>query len=625
MRIARVRGILAAAAAWALCLASIPPRSAASAAQAQKPAAAEIPCDEQRAVALVRQQAEEAKSFEASSGQIGVLVKAADLLWTRDEEAARGFFAAAFDLATKYYRQRGDEQQTEGRIAIVMPDQRFEVMRAVGRRDSAWARRLAEQTVEDSARESESAKQPSTGLPSQGMSDKLVQLAYDLLDTDRAAALAVARNSFRHPAGLYLPTLLYKLAETDRAAADQLFREALAAYVESGTTHDLSYLSIYAFGISEPFSRVRAHMHYEAPKGFKLDPALAELFTRALLARTELLIRTPDQFAPGDDAQQWETTQVYTALVQLERIAGERAPQLRERIADARARAESAFGQRASAAAESYLKPGDVIGQQDTFDKMAESAERAATPERRDGQTAVTIHAAKTLEHLTRLEQLAEKVSDPQVRRQLTIWLNARRAQLLARDGLFDEARRAADRVDELDLRSVLYFEIAREAIKRLEDKTRARELLDAVASAANSAPNTAIKARTQLGVAHLLANFDSLRAVEVLADAVKTVNTLDNPDLAASYVLQRIEGKGFSTYGAITVPGFRLENSFSEAGARDFEGALLAARKLSDRVLRATATIGLASRCLERPAQPKRQPTKKSADKPRSNTPAKP
>lgn len=580
-------------------------------------------CDQARAVALVRQQAEEAKSFEASAGQIGVLVRAADLLWPRDEEAARGLFSAAFDLATKYYRQRGDERQVDGRIAIVMPDQRFEVMRAVGRRDSAWARRLAEQTAEDSAREAEGAK-PAAALPTQGVGDKLVHLAYDLLDVDRPAALAVARNSFRHPAGLHLPVLFYKLAGTDRAAADQLFRDALAAYSAAGTTHDLSYLSIYAYGLSEPVARVRAWTHAEVPTGFKPDPALVEQFTRALLARAEVVIRTPDQFSSDTDPNQWETTQVYTALLQLERIAQERAPHLRERIAEARARAGSAFGEGPRVAAEGYLNPGDTVGRLDTFEKMAESAESAATPQRRDGQTANAIHAARTLEHLARLEQLAEKVSDPQARRQLVNWLYARRAQLLARDGLFDEARRAADRVDELDLRSVLYFEIAREAIKRLEDKTRARELLDAVAAAANSAPNTAIKARTQLGVAHLLANFDALRSLEVLDAAVKTVNTLDNPDLATSFVLQRIEGKGFSTYGALNVPGFRLDNSFREAGARDFDGALISARKLSDRVLRATAVMGLASRCLEQPAQPKPQP-KRPADKPRPDGRAKP
>lgn len=581
-------------------------------------------CDQARAAALVRQQAEEAKSFEASAGQIGVLVKAADLLWPRDEEAARGLFSAAFDLAAKYYRQRGDERQQDGRIAIVMPDQRFEVLRAVGRRDAAWARRLAEQAAEDAARESEGAR-PEAALPTQGVGDKLIHLAHDLLDVDRSAALAVARNGFRHPAGLNLPALFYKLAETDRSAADQLFRDALAAYAAAGTTHDLSYLSLYAYGLGEPVSRVRAWTHAAAPQGYKPDPALAELFTRALLARAELVIRAPDQFSTDADPNRWETTQVYTALLQLERIAAERAPHLRERVAEARARAESAFGDAARAAAEAYLRPPDSVGRLDAFDKMAEAAESAATPERRDGRTANAIHAAKTLEHLARLEQLAEKVSDPQVRRQLLTWLYARRAQLLAKDGLFDEARRAADRIDELDLRSVLYFEIAREAIKRLEDKTRARELLDAVAAAANSAPNTAIKARTQLGVAHLLANFDALRSLEVLADAVKTVNALDNPDLAASYVLQRIEGKGFSTYGAITVPGFRLENSFREAGARDFDGALISARKLSDRVLRATAVIGLASRCLEQPAQPKQQQPKKPADRPRPDARAKP
>ncbi|MFL6285334.1 MAG: hypothetical protein ACJ74Q_19530 [Pyrinomonadaceae bacterium] len=52
--------------------------------------------------------------------------------------------------------------------------------------------------------------------------------------------------------------------------------------------------------------------------------------------------------------------------------------------------------------------------------------------------------------------------------------------------------------------------------------------------------------------------------------------------------------------YMSHTVPGFKLENSFSELGALDFESGLSAAGDLSDKYQRALAVLGLASKCLE-------------------------
>jgi hypothetical protein len=173
--------------------------------------------------------------------------------------------------------------------------------------------------------------------------------------------------------------------------------------------------------------------------------------------------------------------------------------------------------------------------------------------------------------------------------------------------------------VDELDQRAILYFEIARESMKKMSDKARAAELLDEVLSAASKAPLTDVRARAQLGVAHLYAEFDGLRSLEVMNDAVKTINQLKDPDLAGTFLTRRIEGKTYGIYTGNPVPGFSLENAFREAGPHDFEGALLAARNLADPALRATAVTGLAAHCLEesvKRAQPKKATTKPQPNK---------
>ncbi|HYP02597.1 MAG TPA: hypothetical protein VER76_20575, partial [Pyrinomonadaceae bacterium] len=64
-------------------------------------------CDQQRAIALVQQQASEAKSFERPVGQITVMTRAAELLWPYNQEAARAVFADAFQLATTHFLAKG--------------------------------------------------------------------------------------------------------------------------------------------------------------------------------------------------------------------------------------------------------------------------------------------------------------------------------------------------------------------------------------------------------------------------------------------------------------------------------------------------------------------------------------
>ncbi|HVG28522.1 MAG TPA: hypothetical protein VM864_02255 [Pyrinomonadaceae bacterium] len=587
------------------------------AAAQRKPKSATTPpptvCDAERAVALVQQQVAEARSFEKPVAQISVMTRAADLLWAYQEDSARAIFTEAFDLASKYFAQKGDESRTEGRgLVTTAPDQRFVVLRAIAKRDAEWSRRLAVQVAEDSGRESQKATTGAGSFQETGM--KLIDLAGSLLPVDQSVATTLFRNSFNYPLTLLHARFLYDLAKQDQRAADALALEAVSAYAARGTTEDLSYLSVYVFAVPRNISAVRSYTVYQPPADFPLNAALQEAFVKALFARAETIIKTPDQFSTGKNPIYWETAEIYSALVALEPLVAQRLPAYSERLNDLRASVQAAIGERAREGSESYqqsLKDWQTYG---NFDAQLERAERETNPDRKEYAYATAASSAKTLEQLERAESLVEKINDANARRQLLNWLNFKRAQLLAAEGQFDEAKRAAERVDELDQRAILHFEIARASVKKMSDKARAAELLDGVLAAAAKAPLTDVRARAQLGVAHLYAEFDGLRALEVLGAGVKTINQLKDPDLAGTFLTRRIEGKTFGIYTGNAVPGFSLENAFREAGPHDFEGALLAARDLADPALRATAVIGLAAHCLEESA--KRAQPKKAAGK---------
>lgn len=588
-------------------------------APAQKRSPAPPGCDEQRALLLVQQQAAEARGFEDAVAQISVMTRAADLLWGHRRDAARAVFGEAFDLATKHYQKKGDESRVEGKgLLVTAPDQRFVVLRAVARHDAEWSRRLAEEVARETTLEAEKAAKAASGM--QEMGNKLIELALSLLPVNRPVALSLARSTFGRPLTLTHPRFFFELAKIDRAAADALVQEAVNAYARTGTTGDLSYLSAYVFGLTRTIAPVRAWTWNEVPANFAAGRSLQESFLRALLARAELILKAPEQFT-GDarNAYYWETTQSYVALTALEPLVGQHLPGHLARVTTLRARMQAAIGEQSRRAAASYerdQREGEKYG---NFELLVEEAEAATDPDRRDWAIARTINAAKTVEQLNRVGALAHKLGDADARRQLLNWINFSLTQQLAKDGLLDEAKSAAAKVDQLDHRAILHLEIAREGLKRLDDRGRARELLDEVVAEAAKAPETDVKARTLLGVVHLYAEFDATRAAEVLADAVRTINTLKRPDLTAAYIHRRIEGKTFGVYSSYNVPGFRLENVFQTLGPHDFEGTLFAARKLDDPGLRATAVLGLAAHCLERGNQP---PAPGKAVKPESPAP---
>ena len=209
-----------------------------------------------------------------------------------------------------------------------------------------------------------------------------------------------------------------------------------------------------------------------------------------------------------------------------------------------------------------------------------------------------------------------EKTGDAKLRPQLLSYIFFKRSQKAAAEGELDEARQLAAKVDQLDQRAYLLFEIAAKSLDERRDRARAEESLAEVVSLAAKADNTSQKARTLLGAAQAYAKFDLVSASEVMGAAVKAVNSQTGEDFSRPFFIRRIIGENFSHNAIYQVEGFSLENVFRTFGAQDFTGALLLAEKLEDKSLRAAAIIGLASKCLEDSASAKRRARKsKSAD----------
>jgi hypothetical protein len=156
----------------ALALALQPPAARAQkTAPADKPApAVERPapsCDAERALQLVRAQLSEAKAFADGGKRVAVSARAADLLWPFDEAQARAVFAEAFEVASSHYREHGQEFTVRKSsradaewpgLRQMLPDPRVAVIRAVARRDPAWAQKLSARAAEETAQRATEVK-----------------------------------------------------------------------------------------------------------------------------------------------------------------------------------------------------------------------------------------------------------------------------------------------------------------------------------------------------------------------------------------------------------------------------------------------------------------------------------
>lgn len=98
------------------------------------------------------------------------------------------------------------------------------------------------------------------------------------------------------------------------------------------------------------------------------------------------------------------------------------------------------------------------------------------------------------------------------------------------------------------------------------------------------------------------------------MSEAVKTINRISDPDFSNTFLLQRIEAKGFGHYSSYSVEGFSIENAFRLLAPHDFDGALLLAKSLEDKALGAMATLALSAACSDAIEKPQKQKPAKPA-----------
>jgi hypothetical protein len=579
------------------------------------------------AIALVTALADEARGFHDATLRARVQAHAADALWDVERERAKNLFRRAWDAADaadrdserKEEEDRQRQMRESGGVVIAgRPRLRPEVLRLAAKRDRVLGEELlakldeaTKQQIEKAQSETAAAAAQPTPTPRRAneltpAEAQRLDLARQLLeggDVERAKQFAAPALERVTTAGTKFLVALRAAAPAD---ADAIFRTLLlrAADDPAADANTISYFSSYLFtpGIFITAERGGGWgtETWQAPAATAEVPA--ELRAAFFNVATQVLLR------PLPVAEQDQTTAgragTYFVIARLlplfEQHVPERAPLLRTQLAALTPDAPENWRTGRDPMLTEGLRPKDEPARdqvQDALDRLS----RAQTPEERDRIYIEAAFAAAHKGDTTRARTFAEKISDPEARRQLRAFLD------------FDIVRRAVDKkdADEL-LRAVKdsdltplqrvygYTEAARLLAKK--DRARTLEVLDeATATVRRMDGQDPARASALLAVLVRTFELDRARVWELLPELVKTVNALSDFSGEDGRIVSQFRSKGFGAVFSMRSDSFDLTGIFTQLARADMERAVELARSFSGESPRAVATLAVARAVLEK------------------------
>ena len=591
-------------------------------AQSKSGAAKSPLCNRENALEIIKQQVESTRNFNDTVRRITVLIRAADLLWPYQQDKARTVFNEAFDLAVE--NEKGNPQKSSRSIIprMQIPDQRYIVIRAIARRDPAWAKQLTGQILKAASDGETSATRSS--FENTLNANRLVESALKLIPTDLNAALDLARASLNYPASFLLTYFLYRVAENNQQAADQFYAQALAAYGDR-PLREFLYLQAYPFAWSETLNTPVGAFH-KVPASFVTNPSLQRQFVQVMLRRAQQALDAPldesDTYRSANEALRPGTVHLLEGLIKLEPQVRASLPDLLAPLTQSR---EKILVSLSPETQKQLLQPGREIAAKpdQTFDEQVESAKKVSDVNERDGLIAnAVLSDASQRDNVADVIQAIDQISESTLRSSLLEWLYFQRATTAVKDKQFEEAETLTSKVEGQEQRAFLHLEIAKGLLSRSETQNHAREMLDEAITEAKKAGMTIFAARVLLTASNLYQKIDLSRSISVLADAINCINRIESPDfISDDQTLEKTperKGRGGRYAGEYSLrfymPGLDPENAFREVAKIDFDTALSQSSGLTDKFQRAMSTLGLVEVCLvQAQSQPKEKLKKNS------------
>jgi hypothetical protein len=571
-----------------------------------------------RARDLAASTADEALKWDDTRSAVRNLSEAADLLWENYPERSHAWLVRAWEMTGAISDEDADVAVRRFRSTSPRSEARAIVLNIAQKHDQQLADRLLGQVAEEEGR--------SQGNIRRGIFDDrsarsahLLNMASQAVDRDPDASVRLAERSLTDGISFQLQALLLSLREQDKSAAGRMFDSALNRLEERFTSpSEGQVLASYLFTpgrITGAGARGATALAVSTQSPFsgrtpaEDDPARTRHF---LSVMQRILLSTPaPSAAPNPPQAAQEFVMLCRSLANGYRIyAPELWAPIEQRMTQvAQHLAPVATDRQVPSSVRDELKSSGATGADDKelnrlyVEGLERAAERDANPTSRR-LAFVEAALATRPEELEKGRKLASQIDERDLREQVISYLIYQAALLRLEKGLYEEAVKLADETRPLP-RAIILVAAARritgqrpknddeEVVSR---KLRALDLLSAAEDSLGQGGDLHVALRVRLGLIAGLAPLDTVRAFEAFGRAVAGINS--DPSFNP-YDASTIRITGLIDSPNSLTPMARIEYGLKDAvtplARADFEGAILAAAKISAPAVRGACMIEIA------------------------------
>jgi hypothetical protein len=547
------------------------------------------------------------------------------VLWETDPESARALFRRAWDsaesadeeIARLTEEQRRSQATSRGTtVRRQQPGMRREVLRLAARHD----RELGEEFLAklDDARKREAEKtpapeNPATGTrrinpdnPPQDMAQRLSLASQLLEDGDVERALQFADPAL-YPVNTLGMNILDMLYDRNPDLANQRYLSLLARAANDPVSdaNTISLLSAYLFMPylyvtvnKEGNSHTRRWSDKNSPRE-SIPPAVRNAFFST--AATVLLgpFTEPDLSSSG----RLGSFVVITRMLPLfEKHGMGQVPALRARLSMLTQEVPERMR------GDDPLYTRGIVPEDPNKDQVQEALDRLPTAKTAGERDRLHFHAAMAAagKDLDRARELAEKIEDPDTRKQLLAYLAFDAMRTAIRDKKAEDALRLVRSMELTNVQRAWGLTEVGGLLAKTEPE-RAAEILDnATEEAKRIDQSSPDRVRSLIAIVTQFQKLDNARAWGMMGEVVKAANTFSDFSGEDGEMTLRVAFKGGGAMtNNFTIESFDLTGLFTALAQQDFNRAVDLPKGFTGESPRSVAVLAIARTVLDKKQKP--------------------
>ncbi len=574
-----------------------------------------------RVLNVLRETADDAKSWDDAKTSAQVQSRIADLIWDIDPLSAEKYLTQAWEKSKDV--KEGGEKPSEIRNSSARVEASREVLLTARKRAPILAKKWLDELTNSAE---EDFQKHNNGLfdDRTARSAVLLQMAMQTAAENPEAAASFAIESLRDGISFGLQNVLIAIQEKNPELAQNVFRAALQRLQSVGIQSSNEILILYSY-VYTP-GRVFAASNFANPgqstlaiaqnrpqiKAMaELNPGLAQDFLRI---STAALVRLP--YPADENSAREQTDAINTILSRIGNTLPQQSQALRERLTTILA--STNYSPASDSPREGFVphQKGEKVEDYRSrlIDNLVEKAEKEANPLRRDilyAQAALKTNA----ELFERGKDIAGKIQDKELQEQITNFVIYRKTVAEIKSDNFDNAYKILSKNSNAKQKAASLI-IGAIKLKKQKDRTQIFNWLsDAEKLFRKAEKSDEDWIKIGFGLTNAYSENNKIESSDILRQTAKLIDEEtkleigdDDAPLASGF-----SGIDFINFLSDT-NGFSLKSAVSSFSKEDFEDALSSLKSIKNPKIRGFGILALSEKYLNDSKKNLRELEKKAA-----------